>query len=555
MLSVAAWGWQASPAGAQGASPYPNLPAVPAQSAQSFGDSVGVNVHLLFGGSSYDRFDVILARLRELGVRHVRDGLCAPCQSQIARLQTLAAAGIRANLIAGDLKGGAARMNENLEAIGSRLRHAAASVEAPNEPDVEAGVSDWIAATRVYQQQLYARVKGDSRLAHLPVLGPAVVHHANWPLLGDLSSFLDRGNMHPYPGGGTPLHNLDDERRHAAPVSGSKPLVATEAGYHSDLATTSGHHPTSERAVGIYTPRLALEGFRRGVERTYVYELADSWSESERQARGISVLENSFGLLRADLSPKPSFLGLRNLLRAAGADSAPVPSPGALRFGLEGAPPDLRQLLLRSADGTFALVLWREVSVWDRLARRDVFPAADQLDVVLGEPLALARRFDPVESEAERGRWTDPRRIPVELGGAPVVLRLTPPTLQPPGGTEGRAGGLALTRTRKRQRLRRRLVVKVSCTRCLSVSARGKLVVKRGKRRKIFKLKPARKSARDGLVTLRLRITPRARRAALKALRRGGRVRAKVTVTARSQLGTTLGPARRTIVLVRRRGA
>ena len=31
MLSVAAWGWQASPAGAQGASHYPNLPAVPAQ--------------------------------------------------------------------------------------------------------------------------------------------------------------------------------------------------------------------------------------------------------------------------------------------------------------------------------------------------------------------------------------------------------------------------------------------------------------------------------------------------------------------------------------------
>ena len=261
MLSVAAWGWQASPAGAQGASPYPNLPAVPAQSAQSFGDSVGVNVHLLFGGSSYDRFDVILARLRELGVRHVRDGLCAPCQSQIARLQTLAAAGIRANLIAGDLKGGAARMNENLEAIGSRLRHAAASVEAPNEPDVEAGVSDWIAATRVYQQQLYARVKGDSRLAHLPVLGPAVVHHANWPLLGDLSSFLDRGNMHPYPGGGTPLHNLDDERRHAAPVSGSKPLVATEAGYHSDLATTSGHHPTSERADRHLHPAARAGGF------------------------------------------------------------------------------------------------------------------------------------------------------------------------------------------------------------------------------------------------------------------------------------------------------
>ncbi len=530
---------------------------MPAQSARAFGDSVGVNVHLLFGGSSYDRFDAIQARLRELGVRYVRDGLCATCESQVARLQALAAGGIRANLIAGDLKGAGLRMHENLQAIKSRLRDAVISVEAPNEPDVEGGVPDWIGQTRAYQQQLYASVKGDPGLAHLAVIGPAVVHHANRPLLGDLSSFMDRGNMHPYPGGGTPLHNLEDERFRAAPISAGKQLVATEAGYHSDLGTTSGHHPTSERAAGVYIPRLALEGFRGGVERTYIYELADVWSESERQARGVSLLENSFGLLRADLSPKPAFLGLRNLLRAAGGDSAPVPSPGALRYGLDGAPPDLRQLLLRAADGTFALVLWREVSVWDRLARQDLAPAADQLDVVLGEPLSLAQRFDPVESEAERGRWPNPTRIPVELAGAPVVLRLTPPTVQPPPPATTRtprSARLALKRTRKRQRLGRRVVVRVSCTLCVRVRGRGKLVVQRGKRRRVYGLRPARKPARAGRATLSLRIRPRARRIALRTLRRGGPVRARVSVSARTQAGTTLGPARRTIVLVSRRG-
>ena len=552
-LSLVAWGWQPSSAAAQAGGPYPNLPAVPAQSARAFGDSVGVNVHLLFAGSSYDRFDTILARLRELGVRYVRDGLCATCQTHIARLRALGGAGIGAHLVAGDLKGGVVPMRDNMEVIASRLRDAVVSVEAPNEPDIEGGVSDWLGETRAFQQQLYARVKGDSRLAHLPVLGPSVVHHANRPLLGDLSSFLDRGNMHPYPGGGTPLHNLEEERLLAATISGSKPLVATEAGYHSDLATTSGHPPTSERAIGIYTPRLALEGFRGGVERTYVYELADPWSETERQARGISLMENSFGLLRADLTPKPAFLALRNLLRAVGAGSAPVPAPGALRFGLERAPPDLRQLLLRSADGTFALVLWREVSVWDRVARGDLFPPAAQLDVVLGERLALAQRFDPVDSDAERGRWTDPSRIPVELAGAPVVLRLTPPAIQPPAGKK-RAGGLSLSRTRKRQRLGRFVVVRVSCGQCLSVSARGKLVLNRRKHKKVFKLKPATKPARDRFVTMRLRIPTRARRAGRRALRRGRRVRANVTVTARSQLGTRLGPARKTILLVRRRG-
>lgn len=553
MLSLVAWGWQPSPAAARGGSPYPELAPVPAQSARAFGDSVGVNVHLMWGGSAYDRFDAIVARLRELGVRYVRDGLCPTCETQIARLQALAAAGVGVHLISGDLKGGTVRMRENMEVVAGRLRHAAVSVEAPNEPDIEGGVSDWIGQTRAFQQDLYARVKGDPRIAHLPVLGPSVVHYANRPLLGDLSSFLDRGNMHPYPGGRTPLHNLDDERQRAVPISGSKPLVATEAGYHSELGTTSGHPPTSERAIGIYTPRLALEGFRGGVERTYVYELADPWSESERQARGISLMENSFGIVRADLSPKPAFLALRNLFRAAGAGSAPVPAPGALRYGLEGAPPDLRQLLLRSADGTFALVLWREVSVWDQLARRDLFPTAHALQVVLGEPLALAQRFDPVESDAERGRWANPTRIPVELAGAPVVLRLTPPGVEPPPATP-RSAGLSLSRTRKRQRLRRFVVVRASCARCVRISARGKLVIKRRKRMKAFKLGTAAKRARQRVVTLRLRISIRARRAARQALRRGRRVRAKVTVTGRSQLGTKLGPAHKTIVLVRRNG-
>ena len=59
---------------------------MPAQSARAFGDSVGVNVHLLFEDTSYGRFDVVRSRLRELGVRYVRDGLCATCVNQVERL-------------------------------------------------------------------------------------------------------------------------------------------------------------------------------------------------------------------------------------------------------------------------------------------------------------------------------------------------------------------------------------------------------------------------------------------------------------------------------------
>ena len=440
-------------------------------------------------------------------------------------------------------------LQANLNKIRERLRGAVVSIEAPNEPDQQ-GVSEWIARTRVFQRELWARVKGDPALSHLQVVGPAVVHPANRPALGDLSLALNQGNMHPYSGGGTPLHNLLDERLRAVAISGSKPLVATEAGYHSDLTTTSGHHPASERAIATYIPRLALEGFRGGVVRTFIYELADAWPQGG-QPPNVPALENSFGLLRGDLTPKPSFLALRNLLRVVHAGSAPVAAPGGLRFGLEGAPPDLRQLLLRSADGSFALVLWREVSVWDRLARRDLAPAADPFEVVLGEPVALAQRFDPVDSDAERGRWAQPVRIPLEAAGAPVVLRLTPPATAGKSRAR-RARRLSLARTRKGQRLRKRVVIKLSCAGpCATVTARGALLVKRPGRTKVFRLKPVRRRARDGTVTLRLKISPRARRAARRALARGRRVRVRVKVTARSATGAKLATANRTIVLRR----
>ncbi len=530
-------------------------PLIPAQSARAFGDSVGVNVHLLHQDTSYGRFDVIRSRLRELGVRYVRDGLCATCPSQIERLRALADVGIRAHIIAGRTREDEAAMlfelAANLATIRERLRGAVVSVGSVNEPDQE-GVASWIDRTRVFQRQLWFRVKGDPALADLPVVGPAVVHPANRVALGDLSTFLDLGNIHPYPGGGTPLHNLQEERFRAGSISGTKPLVATEAGYHSDLATATGHYPASERAIAVYTPRLALEGFRGGVVRTFIYQLADEWPAGGQPAY-VPALENSFGLLRGDLSPKPSFLALRNLLRAVGAGSPPVAALGGLRYGIEGAPPDLRQLLLQSADGSFALVLWRDVSVWDRFARQDLAVASAPFEVVLGQPMALAQRFDPVDSDAERGRWANPGGIPVDVAGAPVVLRFTPPV--PATNAGGRTGRvLRLGATRRRQRLRKRVTVRLSCAApCATVTARAVLAVERrsGSRSRVFSLRAVKRKVTKGRVTLRLAIPRPARRAARRALADGRRARVRVAVTARSATGAKLATGRRTIALRR----
>jgi hypothetical protein len=96
-------------------------------------------------------------------------------------------------------------------------------------------------------------------------------------------------------------------------------------------------------------------------------------------------------------------------------------------------------------------------------------------------------------------------------------------------------------------------VVKVRCpSPCASVFAKGRLVVKQSKRRRLFKLRPARRKILGRAVTLRLRIPKAGRRAASRALRRGGRVNAQVAVTAHSATGAKLGTARTTIALRRR---
>jgi hypothetical protein len=459
LAAVVAMGLAASSANAAPA--HRDLPLVPAKSARAFGDSMGVDVRLTYLTSSYKNFNPIEARLKELGVRYVGDGFCPTCEYQIDRLQRLARDGIRANLGVGNLAGGTASIDAGLGVIKNRLRNSVISVTTINEPDIS-GNPNWIADTRWFTHELYNRVNADPALAHLQVIGPAVVNRASRAALGDMSSYLDRGNIHPYPGGAPPLHNIVDEFDLASKISAGKPLVATEIGYHNDIAPLyGGHYGASERAVAQYMPRIALEAFAGGIERTYIYQFADLWSPTQAQQYGVSKAENSFGLLRWDLSPKPSFIALRNLLRVVDGDSAPVAAPGGMRLHLEGAGPDVRSLLLRSADGTYALALWRTVSVWDYLGGKDLYPAPDRVDVALGQPVSLARQFDPVGSSEETKRWDDPSRIPVDLAGAPIVLRLTPATA---------AGGGAV---KKRRAAARKRAARSRCGSALASSLRA----------------------------------------------------------------------------------
>jgi hypothetical protein len=447
---------------------YPAEPFVAAEPARDFGDTLGVNVRFSWNDTVYGNYDALEARLLDLGARHVLDGLCAQCPYQVAMLQRLAAKGIKADVGVGAARSSTTHMQTQLNGVKGPLRNAVAAVVAPNEPDLEP-VADWVSLTRAWQVELWNRVKGDPALAHLPVYGPSLVHRSSRGALGDLSAHLDYGNLHPYPGGIMPLSNFDNEREMMSLVSGNKPLVITEVGYHADTTTDDSHRGVSEAVNASYTPRILLEAYRDGIERTFFYQFVDPFTEAQRVQKGLSKAEGSFGLLRNDLTPRPSYIALRNLVDAVDGDSPRVASPGGLRLGIEGAPSDMRRLLLRSADGSYALVLWRQVSLWDRIGKRPVAAPAVPVEVVMGQRLTLARRFDPVITSSETARWSDPRRIGVDLAGAPVVLRLTPD-----GAAAGDPGERGRGRPGRRSSSVTRLVERGRCAKPSRRSKRSK---------------------------------------------------------------------------------
>ena len=396
-------------------------PLMKARSAEAFVDSIGVNTHLFFGDTAYANFPAVRARLLELGVHWIRDGACSTCAGYVDHLNQLAAAGIRSQLIFGVPTNGQLWFDGELAAIRDRLRLAVGALEGPNEYD---GSPDpaWSANLRAWQRQLYARVKADPTLRALPVVGPTVIKPGSREVLGDLSGSLDLGNLHPYTAGLMPTtRHIDDERRRAHVVSGDKPLIATEGGFHTALRMPDGANqpPVDERTQADYLQRMFLDHWISGLRRTFSYELVDTVPNP-----GDDDGEDHFGLLHNDFSPKPSFDAVRNLiavLRSVGrSDRA-----RAVRLALD-LPGDGHHLLLSRADGSFALVLWRDVPAWDTVLRRPRVVDPEDVGIRLGTPMLRAETIVPGRTAAPIATLLRPATMHVSVAAAPVVVRLTP---------------------------------------------------------------------------------------------------------------------------------
>lgn len=371
---------------------------VTAAPASAFGESVGVCTHFGYGDTPYGfAYAGVKKALLESGIRHVRDGRVRPVEKE--RVDELGRLGIHFCLVAEPEMGTPTEIQTQVKAVNARIPGAIDAIEGPNEPDLfwvknqkaykgksgANGDKEATEAASLFLQDVYRAFKADEATRNVTVIGIALgktYEPGKNPFApGSLAAFVDWGNCHPYFGGnpfsypfrygtiekyfwqgtnpGTNINDFPYIFQTYAPSYQSKPLAATEAGCATD---TDG---TSESAHGKYIPRMFLEYFRKGLPRTYSYEFVDEFTDpNDREAR--------FGLLRRDLTPKPAYTALKNLL-ALLADpvqpGAKPQKPGSLDFTLSVSPSgewnrtqDVHSQLFQKRNGDFYFCVWHEVA-------------------------------------------------------------------------------------------------------------------------------------------------------------------------------------------------
>lgn len=350
---------------------------------EAFLDSIGINTHFAHRNTPYtDNFARCIEALDTLGIRHLRDdiviGRTEP-PPQFERIRALAARGYRFSLVFYDGLGlGPRTPPERVGDIAAWSGGGMEIAEGSNEPFIVKNRDTAPHISAEHQRSLYAAVRADPNLFAVKVAGPSYIY-GNVAAAENLSAAVDYANVHAYPGMEHPETTGPGELAKfvaaARSVFGDAPVMVTENGYHTALATGSGHLPISEGMKARYIPRLLLWSFLSGIRRTYIYEFASSFGGADTDP------ESHFGLLAHDGTSTPAYDAVRNLVRLFSPYAARGPDRllgVTVETGLDG----LLTAGFARSDGATLVALWLGIGGWDPRVRR---PKPD----LPGRPVAL----------------------------------------------------------------------------------------------------------------------------------------------------------------------
>jgi hypothetical protein len=430
-----------------------DAPAAPvtATDSDSLVDSIGVNIHsthyLGFPSTSYDDWDSVISALGNLGIRHVRDHVFDPTRLNAVTAATGAkVTGIIEQhtfvngILALDQTSIPALLNTAKQVTGLE------ALEGPNEYDQDPD-PNWQANLRLYQTALFTGARADPALKGLPILAPSLSSN-HQAAFADLAPYADYGNFHFYPLATTPTSGLSSVMSTASTMAGGKPLWATETGYHYHTTLTANQYDISQAAAAKYIPRMVLDNYRLGVQRSFLYELVDDNADPTD-----SNPENNFGLYNSSFGIKAAGTALKNLITLL-ADPGNSFAPASLDYTLSGGNANLRQVLFQKHDGTFWLALWQDVSVFDKSTNTDL--VNPNLPVTITFPSAIngAAAYLPDSSIDLVQRFGPTTQINLGVPDQVMLLEVSLEPLAPEPGSAGLLiaglGGWALRRRRRR---------------------------------------------------------------------------------------------------------
>jgi hypothetical protein len=396
---------------------YPTTEGEKAVAADAFVNSIGINVHLHYADTSYGNFAAVEKALKDLGVRHIRDGLVDTAWTPYYdRLNELGRAGIKSILITTPRESG-----ELLVAYPGRIPESFEGYEAPNEYDLS-GDKDWAGTLNSFVTRLYRAVRGNPKTAKFPVIGPSLTQAASFQKPTGTQTFFDYANLHNYFGGWNPgtrgwgasgYGSYEWNLNLARSAWPGKPIFTTETGYFNDVSKVNG---VPDAVAGTYMPRLLLEQWMHGIQRTYIYELVDLGG-------GRTGGDASYGLLHSDFSPKPAFTAVRSLIGLL-ADPGPAFVAGNLDFALSGDLRDVEHLLLEKRDGTFFLAIWVERLGYDVNGRRELEAGRRRIVVTSRERSKMAVHRLGVEEPLQPSEAGVGIAQAVEIGDRVVILEI-----------------------------------------------------------------------------------------------------------------------------------
>jgi hypothetical protein len=247
-------------------------------------------------------------------------------------------------------------------------------VEPANEADNYADPS-WT-QMRSDQKLLWTTVRSNPKWNGVGVAGPSFADpklHA--PLVGPLDAYENFGVLHNgtcnwNPGTSVVYVSIAVNTALIRATTVYKPIETTESGFNDSLIRGCS---LTDKIIAKYLPRVTTERWLYGEPRTYLNILVDNLSDP---------VFGNMGLLFQNGTPKPQFIALTSLIHLL-ADPGAAPKPTRVQYTISGSTSDVHHLLLSRRDGTYDLLIYRELPCWDHYGKKPITVSTDHVHLTI----------------------------------------------------------------------------------------------------------------------------------------------------------------------------